>query len=226
MSMGGGMNENLLILAYPQDGAVLTSLRWAENYQLPAVYKGNAKLTQVSSTVNSTHYSVIFRCQNCFTWQQGTSEVGKVSTSEGYLVLGWCFSSSAPTGGSCPNTLTVRQHDSQGLFAAPLNDAVVHSQYSTWAAKATKEVTGNCAGGRPTAVPTITTRVVTLKPPTAVPTPPPANKCAKTYKVVAGDYCYKIATDNGLTLDQFYAINPTVNCNPLQIGVVVCVKRK
>ncbi|KAM7190445.1 hypothetical protein V8F20_009728 [Naviculisporaceae sp. PSN 640] len=148
ISVGGGMNENLLILAYPQDGAVLTSLRWAENYQHPAVYEGDAKLTQVSSVVNSTHYSIIFRCQNCFQWQQGTSEVRKVSTSEGFLVPGWCFASSAPTGGSCPDTLTVRQHDSQGLFGAPLDDAVVHSEYSAWAAKATKEVTGNCGGKR------------------------------------------------------------------------------
>ncbi|KAM7185807.1 hypothetical protein V8F33_012197 [Rhypophila sp. PSN 637] len=144
VSMGGGMNENLLLLVYPQDGAVLTSLRWAENYQLPGVYTGDAKLTQVSSTVNSTHYSVIFRCKNCFQWQQGTSEVGKVSTSEGYLVLGWCFATASPSGGSCPNTLTVQQHATQGLFAAPLTDAVVHSEYSAWAAKATLVVTGKC----------------------------------------------------------------------------------
>lgn len=220
------MNENLLILVYPQDGAVLTSFRWAQDYQLPGLYKGDARLTQVSSTVNSTHYSVIFRCQNCFRWQQGTSEARQVSTSEGYLVLGWCFSTVSPTGGSCPNTLTVRQHTAQGLFAAPLSDSVVHSQYASWAAKANSVVAGNCGGGRPTAVPTtITTRVTTLRPPTVVPTPPPAHVCTKTYTVVAGDYCYKIATENGLTLDQFYSINPTVNCNPLQIGVVVCVKR-
>jgi len=218
------MNDNLLLLAYPQEGKVLTSFRWAENYALPFLYTGNARLTQVSSTVNATHYSLIFRCQNCLKWQQGASEVGGAPSSEGYMVLGWCYATASPANGACPNTLSVRQHNSQGIFAARFNDAVANPSYSAWAAKATSVVAGSCGGGRPTAVPSIVTSVTTLRPPTVVPTPP-ANSCAKTYTVQSGDYCYLIATNNGLSLDQLYSINPGLNCSPLQIGVVVCVKR-
>ena len=56
------MVNNLLLIAYPQKSQVLTSFRWATEYGPPVLYTGNAKLTQVSSVVNSTHYSVIFRC--------------------------------------------------------------------------------------------------------------------------------------------------------------------
>jgi chitinase len=49
--------------------------------------------------------------------------------------------------------------------------------------------------------------------------------CVEDYTVVAGDYCYKIAEDHGLTLDEFLAMNPTVDCALLQVGQVVCTKQ-
>jgi peptidoglycan endopeptidase LytF len=62
-------------------------------------------------------------------------------------------------------------------------------------------------------------------PPTSPPaTNPPASSCARRYTVHQGDYCYKIAQLNGLSLDQLLAINPGLNCDNLQIGASVCVQ--
>ncbi|KAF5371163.1 hypothetical protein D9758_004122 [Tetrapyrgos nigripes] len=47
-----------------------------------------------------------------------------------------------------------------------------------------------------------------------------SSTCSKgTWTVKSGDYCYKIATDNGLTIEQLQSYNPNVNCNNLQVGV-------
>lgn len=54
------MTNSLLLMAYPYQDQVLTSFRYATGYDNPEVYTGDAKLTQISSMVNSTHYSVIF----------------------------------------------------------------------------------------------------------------------------------------------------------------------
>lgn len=43
------------------------------------------------------------------------------------------------------------------------------------------------------------------------------------YTVKAGDICYNIAQDHGISLDDFYSWNPAINCDNLQIGQVVCV---
>ncbi|KAK3314079.1 hypothetical protein B0H66DRAFT_461522, partial [Apodospora peruviana] len=143
ISLGGGMNDNLLLMVYPQQGNVLTSFRWATNYSPPKLYTGDAKLTQVRSTINSTHFSLIYRCQNCLKWQQGT-ETGAAATSDGYLVLGWCHATAAPTAGACPNTASVRQHSDQGIFAARFNDAAANPSYATWAGRAKTTVSGTC----------------------------------------------------------------------------------
>jgi len=216
------MVNNLLLIAYPQQSQVLTSFRWATEYGPPVLYTGNAKLTQVSSVVNSTHYSVIFRCQNCLKWNQGGEE-GAAPTSAGFLVLGWCHATASPTNGACENNAAVRRHATEGIFGAVLNSAAANPSYSTWVNKATKSVSGNCVGS-------VTTSIVTLPPATTrypAPSivPGPGGGCARTYTVVPGDYCYLIATNNGMTLDQFLGLNPGLVCEPLRIGTVVCLRR-
>lgn len=48
---------------------------------------------------------------------------------------------------------------------------------------------------------------------------------AKEYTVVAGDSCGAIADKNGISLDQFFTFNPSIdkNCTNLQVGQVVKV---
>jgi chitinase len=47
--------------------------------------------------------------------------------------------------------------------------------------------------------------------------------CSSYYVIKSGDYCYAIAQNNGISLDQFYTLNAGINCNNLQIGQIVCV---
>lgn len=50
--------------------------------------------------------------------------------------------------------------------------------------------------------------------------------CNKSYRVVSGDYCYKIWKDNMITEAQLRAWNPALNAScDLQIGQVLCVSR-
>ncbi|KAL2834838.1 hypothetical protein BJY01DRAFT_252812 [Aspergillus pseudoustus] len=49
--------------------------------------------------------------------------------------------------------------------------------------------------------------------------------CVGFHLVVSGDTCAEIASDSGITLDDFYSWNPTVgtNCSGLWLGYYVCV---
>ncbi|KAJ3363536.1 hypothetical protein GGF31_000946 [Allomyces arbusculus] len=50
--------------------------------------------------------------------------------------------------------------------------------------------------------------------------------CAATYAVKSGDSCWSIANGNGLDMAALAALNPTMDCNKLQIGQQLCVRDK
>ena len=55
------------------------------------------------------------------------------------------------------------------------------------------------------------------------PTPPPPSppsSCAQTTTVKSGDSCWSIYTAAGITQNQFYQLNPGINCAALQVGQV------
>ncbi|KAH8200482.1 hypothetical protein TruAng_005375 [Truncatella angustata] len=145
---------------------VVTSFRYATGYNLPGVYSGDAKLTQISSSVNGSTFEVIYRCQNCYTWNQD-GQAGSVSTSSGFLVLGWAQAQAAVATPSCPDT-TFRQHDAFGQYGAQLNNSV-NTNYSQWAALATKITNGACS---------TTTTAPTTGPTTTTAVPTPTANCA------------------------------------------------
>ena len=47
--------------------------------------------------------------------------------------------------------------------------------------------------------------------------------CLKTYSITNGDSCWAISNKFGIDLDKFIRINPGLNCNNLQIGIIVCI---
>ena len=146
------MTNSLLVTAWPYAGTVYTSLRYAPGYDMPALYTGDAKVTQVSSTINSTHFTLIFRCQNCLKWSQNGA-VGGPSTTGGALVLGWSQAFPSPGNPTCPDQITLEQHtNGMGIWGAVLDSNAANPSYSAWAAKATKTVTGDCSGPTETAV--------------------------------------------------------------------------
>ncbi|KAK5636388.1 hypothetical protein RRF57_012100 [Xylaria bambusicola] len=64
----------------------------------------------------------------------------------------------------------------------------------------------------------------TPKPPAETQPGAPAN-CNKWHVVVSGDGCWAIANEYGITLDEFYTLNPAVgsDCQSLWLGYAVCV---
>jgi cellobiose dehydrogenase (acceptor) len=140
------MPGNLLVLAYPQEDDVLTSFRFASKYTMPDLYTGNATLTQISSSINSTGFSLLFRCEGCLSWDQdGTT--GNASTSASQLLLGWAQAEENPTDGACPDDLSLVKHEANSLWIAKFDRNATSSSYNSWAKLATNVVTGDCDGG-------------------------------------------------------------------------------
>ncbi|KAJ5951339.1 uncharacterized protein N7479_009752 [Penicillium vulpinum] len=144
VSLGGTMTDSLLLLAYPYGGSILTSFRYTTGYHMPDAYTGNAELTQISSTINATHYALIFRCSNCLQWTQGSAS-GNASTSAGLVDLGWVQAFPAPGNPGCPSDITLSFHDNgHNLWAATLKNAP-NPSYTDWTAIAQTTVTGSCS---------------------------------------------------------------------------------
>ncbi|KKK27390.1 hypothetical protein ARAM_002277 [Aspergillus rambellii] len=145
LSMGGSMTSKLLLMAYPSGDRVLTSFRFSSGYVMPDLYTGNATVTQISSSINATGFTLLFRCQNCLAWDQGGT-TGSVSTSAGQLVLGWAQAKKSPTNGACPGDLSLVQHEAQSIWAAKFDKNAASSSYEAWTKLATTVVTGDCDG--------------------------------------------------------------------------------
>lgn len=157
------MTQALLLVAWPYQDQVVTSFRYATGYNLPDVYSGDAKVTQISSSVNGSTFELIYRCENCLSWNQN-GQTGSVATSSGFFILGWAQAQAAPSNPSCPDSSFV-QHDAFGQYGAQLNNSV-NASYSQWAALATKTTNGACGG------------TTTTTSTTSASTPTPTISCA------------------------------------------------
>lgn len=146
------MTNSLLLVAWPYNNTILTSFRFATSYSMPQVYKGNATLTQVSSNITDSHFTLVFRCQNCLRWSHG-GQVGTAATSAKQLLLGWVQAYPSPGNPQCPDFITLSQHNNgMNIWTANLSNNSVNPTYTVDSAKATKTITGDCTGFTSTAV--------------------------------------------------------------------------
>jgi len=149
------MTNSLLIAAWPHEDTVYTSLRFATGYAMPDIYAGDAKITQISSSINSTHFTLIFRCENCLKWNHNGLSGGQ-STTNNFMILGWVQAFPSPGNPTCPDQITLEQHDNgMGIWGAVLDGNVANPSYTAWAAQATKTVTGDCVTPTETGVPSV-----------------------------------------------------------------------
>ncbi|RYO77912.1 hypothetical protein DL766_001885 [Monosporascus sp. MC13-8B] len=178
----GQMTQALLLVAWPYEDQVLTSFRYATGYSSPVPYTGDAKLTQIASKMNETHFELQYRCENCFSWDHDGS-TGSVSTSNGVLVVGRAAANAVPSNAECATSAVLQQHNNGfGQFGAAL-DGVPNESYSAWAEKATATVTGDC-GSSPT--PTVTSSTTTGPTATATCAPGVTDKAYDYVVVGAG----------------------------------------
>ena len=48
--------------------------------------------------------------------------------------------------------------------------------------------------------------------------------CAQFIPVQSGDTCFRLWISNGLTEDEFFDLNPDIDCSLLQIGQEICIR--
>nr|Q01738.1 RecName: Full=Cellobiose dehydrogenase; Short=CDH; AltName: Full=Cellobiose-quinone oxidoreductase; Flags: Precursor [Phanerodontia chrysosporium]AAB61455.1 cellobiose dehydrogenase [Phanerodontia chrysosporium]AAB92262.1 cellobiose dehydrogenase [Phanerodontia chrysosporium]AAC49277.1 cellobiose dehydrogenase [Phanerodontia chrysosporium] len=118
IALGGAMNNDLLLVAWANGNQIVSSTRWATGYVQPTAYTGTATLTTLpETTINSTHWKWVFRCQGCTEWNNGG---GIDVTSQG--VLAWAFSNVAVDDPSDPQS-TFSEHTDFGFFGIDYSTA-------------------------------------------------------------------------------------------------------
>lgn len=77
-SLGGGMTQGPLILAWINDFQAMISVRRAIQYGPPSVMSGGPTVTVLGGsgvTSDGLEQRIIFRCQNCTTWEGGSESI-------------------------------------------------------------------------------------------------------------------------------------------------------
>lgn len=139
----GQMTQALLLMAWPFNGTVYTSLRYTTGYNMPVPYTGNATVTPISTRFTAGQFELIYRCQGCFSWNQGGS-TGSVSTKSGNLVLGRAVAKSNLHNPSCPDKAFFGFHDyGYGQWGAAL-EGTTSKDYAKFAALTTASAPTDC----------------------------------------------------------------------------------
>lgn len=150
LSLGGGMLDHLLLVAWANGKEVVSTFRTASAYANPAVYsatKVSALPIANGTFVNSTHFSFTFLCEGCIV---GGSTTFK-NTDEN-PVLGWALSSSNPTTPSDPGS-DLPYHDAGfGLYGQKAS-AAQSAKFETWASWASKATTPTLGSGSNSTLP-------------------------------------------------------------------------
>lgn len=150
ISHTSGMTGSLILLTWPNDGEVMTSFRYADGYVSPDVYTGNATLSVIDSNVNDTHYSLIYRCKDCWRWEQDgvASAQLPATTSNAAQLIGWAQATQAPTNPDEEDT-GMKQHATEGIIVATVGSAR-NTAYTSWTAMATATATAPFPAGNGT----------------------------------------------------------------------------
>ena len=141
------MTDSLLLLTWVDGDEVMTSFRYASGYVAPDIYTGDATISQISHTINDTHYELTYRCGNCWTWDQDGATGSQVpkTTSAAAQLIGWAQATTAPVSPSDSDSAIV-QHANDGIFGALVASAR-NPAYTAWASLATVTSSGAGATG-------------------------------------------------------------------------------
>ncbi|KAM7197786.1 hypothetical protein V8F20_006459 [Naviculisporaceae sp. PSN 640] len=118
-SWGGGMTNNPLTVAWPNGntGKVTVSSRWSIGRTLPSVYSGATYKTLTSSR-NSTHWTVEVLCTGCSKWNGG-----QLSASGNTInTFAWAYSRTAVPQPANPSS-SFSIHNNVGMFSDTLSAA-------------------------------------------------------------------------------------------------------
>ncbi|KAJ4346474.1 uncharacterized protein N0V89_010403 [Didymosphaeria variabile] len=150
ISHAGGMANSLLLVASPDGTNVKTQFVWAGGYVAPDDYTGNATITQISHTVSTDSFELIYRCQWCWVWDQNGATGSQIPDET--QVIGWAQHK------DLPSKPWVQHNNGQSIFGIPVAPAR-NASYSDW-------VKLGDGGGTPTATPTATASPTSSAPAT------------------------------------------------------------
>jgi cellobiose dehydrogenase (acceptor) len=131
-------------------------------YAQPVIYQGSATLTQIYTNVNSTHWTLVYRCKNCLLNDDATQPAVSSNithTTTGFFEFGWAQSTIAVNNVSNPNSDFVQHDNGQGEFVIQVASAT-QASYSQWA---TMTATGVIATGT-----SVTTSYSSIAVPTGI----------------------------------------------------------
>lgn len=94
---------------------------------------GTAKVSTLYSSVNSTHWTLVYRCQNCYLFDDPSQTPFNMSSKVGRYEQGWAQSTTNPTGDiTNPNAAIVQHNNGMGEFVVLVASAT-QASYSVWA---------------------------------------------------------------------------------------------
>ncbi|KAF3048690.1 hypothetical protein E8E11_006286 [Didymella keratinophila] len=144
-SMGQSMTGNPLIVAWPNDGEVVSSFRKATGYTNPAVAKGNFTMMPIpdGTYVNDTAFSYTFLCKNCISDDVASGLV--IYDSASTNIVGWAMSDDPLTDPATAGSTLTYHSAGFGAFGLPMSNAT-SAKYDTWAAMAVEGSLGSGSG--------------------------------------------------------------------------------
>ncbi|KAJ5050953.1 uncharacterized protein L3040_002820 [Drepanopeziza brunnea f. sp. 'multigermtubi'] len=143
ISLGGPMRGSLMVVARPNEGAVIGSLRLATGYANPGVYSGAATLEIIAEgtayDTESTNFTMTFLCKGCLQGDDSTFAAADATTN-----LGWATSSVDVTTPADASTVLGYHDTGFGLFAVDLA-AAQSASFAEWAALASQSYSNSPA---------------------------------------------------------------------------------
>ncbi|KAF1912017.1 hypothetical protein BDU57DRAFT_598207 [Ampelomyces quisqualis] len=132
-SMGHNMVGNLLAVAWPHDGKVVSSFRLASGYTSPAVATGDFAMSPIpnGTFTNDTSFSYTFLCSKCISENPATGFV----ISPDVNMVGWAQSKDPLTNPTSASDALTYHNAGFGAFALSLDDAK-SADFDKWAALA------------------------------------------------------------------------------------------
>jgi cellobiose dehydrogenase (acceptor) len=102
------------------------------------------------SNVNSTHWTLVYKCNNCFLYDDPAVVSTKTPTSKGTFQQGWAQALTGPTDPTNPNSDIIEHNNGMGLFNVIVASAT-QASYSKWATMTPTATATNTATATATA---------------------------------------------------------------------------
>jgi len=135
IALGGQMEDDLLIVAWPNGKDVVASFRYTRVRASPSPYTSSSSLSMTpiasGTFVNGTHMSYTFVCSGCI-----TNDAMTFSSNASTIQLGWSLADAAVDNpGSAEGASFVYHSVGDGTYSLDL-EAARSAKYESWAAAA------------------------------------------------------------------------------------------